>query len=868
MHTRTRQLMRFGFLLALSAHRQAGFAQANDTDTDKAAVELEPVVVVGKRASLGSAQALKRYKMEIVDSVVAEDINKLPDFNVTDALSRVTGVQILQDRGEGSGVAIRGLTQMETLLNGREVFTAGSGRTLNFADIPSEMLAGLDVYKTTSARQIEGGVGGTVNIRTHRPFDFKDRQLFGSARMIRGNLADDQKPQFSTLLSDRLQTEDFGEFGALLNFVYQERPFREDQKSAGNPIARTNIVPGQRVILPNGTSETSSLGERDRTAGSVVLQWRPTDHFDLYAEANYSEFKTIQNSYQINVTPSPAFVAGSPTLFPGSIDLQSISWKNAPISILSFARDTVDRTEQEAIGGSWDHGPLTLKADLSYTKSYNNLFFSGPVFGGIAPVFSQNLSGAIPSTSVSGVDLLNPANFQYSSIAYRSLPFRGDLAAIQFDGDYKFTDSIFKSISAGIRYAKRCADNAPGLIIADTAVAGLSAAGVPAYVAANPVSNFLDGQGANIGGFMAGNLNYARDAVALRKAVGINTPIPSAGNPLGVWKINEETGGAFVMAEFKTAGVPLDVQLGLRVVRTQESVSGSQSNPSSGIVQPINIDHTDFDYLPSMNLRYKLQPDLYLRFGVSKTLTRQNFDQLSPSLTLIRNTVTPSLNQGSAGNPQLKPVRSDNFDVSVEKYFNSSASVTISGFWKQVDGFLTTVSNPEVHDGLTYQVSRPQNTTSASIEGFEVGYQQFYDFLPGLLSGLGLQANYTFVDSETPSTVLGQNVPLQNLSKHSYNLVGMYEKGPVSARIAYNWRDAFLSGINNFVGVGAVPAYTHGYGWLNASLGYRINEHFTVSLEGVNLLGTIRSSYYGTETRPQSVWVNDTQVSFTTTVRF
>lgn len=846
----------------------SSFAQ-NGNSTDKAEIlALEDVLIIGKRTSLASAQEIKRNRMEIVDSVVADSINKLPDINVTDALSRVTGVQILRDRGEGAGVAIRGLTQMETLLNGREIFTAGSGRTLDFADIPSEMLAGLDVYKTSSANHIEGGVGGTIDLRTRRPFDFEGRQLIGTVRGIHGDLVDKQEPQFSTLLSDRWQTESFGEFGALVNFAYQRRAWREDQKSTGNPVARTNIIPGQTVFAPNGTSETSSLGHRERTGGSLMLQWRPTDALELYAEGNYAEFKTIQNSYQINVSPSSTFTAGSPSVFPGTNDLQSISWTNAPISILSFARDTVDRTQQGAFGGSWNKDALTLKADLSYTKSFNNLFFSGPVMSGTAATFNQDLSGQVPSTSIGGTDLLNPANFQYASLAYRTRPFSGELSAAQFDGDYDFSGGFIKSISAGFRYAKRNADNAPGLIFADAAVTGISAADKAGYVTVNPAQGFLSGQGSSIGSFIVGNLDSVRDAAGLRNAFGISAPIPSAGNPLGVWGISEETQAGYLMSKFEAADFPLDGNIGLRVVRTLESVTGSKSAPSGGAVLPINIESTDFDYLPSLNLRYKLGEDLYVRIAASQTITRQNFDQLSPSLTLIRNTITPSLNQGGAGNPELKPIRSDNFDLAVEKYFNSTTSIHLTGFFKQVDGFVTTVSNPEVHDGFTYQVSRPQNSAAATINGFEAGYQQFYDFLPDWLKGFGLQANYTFIDSKTPSSILGKKVPLQNLSKHSYNLIGMYEKGPFSARVAYNWRDTFLSGISNIVGVGALPVYTDGYGWLDASLGYRINDHFTLTLEGMNLLNTLRTSYYGVKTRPQSAWINDTQVGATMTVRF
>lgn len=146
MYSSLRYLLWLGILGGV-ANPVSTFARNNNAGINDRAVVLDDLLVLGKRASLSTAQDIKRDKMEIVDSMVADDISKLPDFNVTDALSRVTGVQILRDRGEGAGVSIRGLTQMETLLNGREVFTAGTGRNLDFADIPSEMLAGLDVYK-------------------------------------------------------------------------------------------------------------------------------------------------------------------------------------------------------------------------------------------------------------------------------------------------------------------------------------------------------------------------------------------------------------------------------------------------------------------------------------------------------------------------------------------------------------------------------------------------------------------------------------------------------------------------------------------------------------------------------------------------
>lgn len=425
--------------------------------------ELDEIIVVGNRASLATAQEIKQRNIEIVDSVVANTINKLPDFNVSDAMQRITGVQITRDRGEGSVIQIRGLSQVETLLNGRELFTAGNGRNLDYADIPSELLAGIDVYKTPAPDLLEGGIGGTVNLRTHRPFDFQGREIVGSVRGVYGDLADAAEPQFSTLLSNRWQSEKWGEFGALFNFSYQQRAWREDQKATGNPVARGDLLADRIVIAPNGTSETTSLGHRERTTGSVVLQWQANDRLDLYAEANYTEFNTRQDSYQINVTPLSeakakelgvsAFAPGSVQLFDGGRDLKNITWTNASASVLSFARDTVDRTRQGAVGGSWNGDHVTLSSDLSYTESLNKLFFSGPFMSANVARFNQNLSGEIPGTGISGTDLLNPENFTYTGLALRTRPFAGDLKTARLDGEYFFNHSLIDSLGIGFRYA-------------------------------------------------------------------------------------------------------------------------------------------------------------------------------------------------------------------------------------------------------------------------------------------------------------------------------------------------------------------------------------------------------------------------------
>lgn len=823
------------------------------------------VEVVGVRASAGAARDLKRARDEVSDSIVAADIDKLPDTSVAEALQRITGVQIARDRGEGSGVVVRGLTQFETTMDGREVFTAGAGRTLDFTGMASELVSGIDLIKTASAERIEGGIAGQVDLRTRRPFDFAHDTVAATVRTVRSTLADRADTQFSCLATKRLAIGG-GELGLLAAFAHQPRPWREDQKSVGTPTNRGDLVPGMTVVAPSGTSETTSIGQRDRTAAQFALQWRPGRAWELYAQASDEHLVTTQDSYQINVGASSTFDSSSVALFPGTRDVERVTWTNAPISVLSFARDTSERTRMAAVGGQWQGGRTTVRADLSRTTSTSSLFFSGPFFGGTAARFTQDLSTPVPSSSVVGINLLAPASFTYTGVAYRVQPFGGALDAERLDIERRVDLGWMRAVSAGLRWSSHVASDESGLVFGDVSLKGPSVAELPGLVVPNPYSNFLPGSTApSLRQFLVGNLAQARDPTALRAAFGIATPLPTAGNPLGLWRIDERTRSGYLKADVGAFDDRLGGNLGLRVTGTRESVEGNQNVPGSSDLRPIAQSTRYVDALPSLNLHYALAPDLLTRFAASRTITRPNFDQLSPSLTLVPNSVDPSLNQGSAGNPALKPIRSSGVDVAFEAY--GVATTSLAFFYRHVDGFVTTVSAPETYDGATYQVSRPHNSLPADVRGVEAAYQQFYTNLPDWLGGLGLQANATFVTSRIPNAAIGGNVPLSNLSRVSANVVGMYERGPLSLRAAWNWRDRYLSGVTQVVGVGALPNVVQGYGWLDASLAWRIDERLTFRIEGSNLLNTLRHSTWGTPTRPQSAWLDGRQVTLAFALR-
>jgi TonB-dependent receptor len=844
------------------------------------AEQLDTVLVVGARGSLESAIEHKRDSHDIVDSVVAAEIHKLSDLSVADAVQRITGVQIARDRGEASVVSVRGLVQVETTLNGRELFTAGFGRAFDYADLPSEMLAGIDVYKSSSAERIEGGLGGLVDLRTRRPFDFRDPTLALSARLIHGDLSAKSAGQFSLLFGNRASTG-VGELGVLMNVALQDRAWREDTKGSGAPMVcsaratsgcRLDLVAGQDTVAPNSTSESTNFGRRRRSAASLMLGWRPSAALEIYGEAHLAELRTKQDTQQINVGPNfgagSSFDPASVALFPGSNDVQRITWTNAPISILGFARDTIDRTRQFAAGAIWSDGPVRLAADLSHTRSFNNLFFSGTTLAATAARFTHDLSGTVPGTAITGTDLADPASYRYAQVNYRIRPLRGSLLAARLDGEWQLDTGALDRLTFGWRQARREANNAPNLIFGDVAVPGtVSAASTPGRTRTYPYGPFLDGRAPSINGYLTDTLADARDPVALRDAFGITTPLPTAGSPLGVWRIREQTDAAYAQAGWHLPARRLDGQVGVRLVHTRSTVDGNQTVPSSGAIEPIAIDTTTTDWLPNASLRWRTGGPLQLRAAASRTITRPDFNQLSPSITLTPNSVNPQLNQGTSGNPALRPLRATNVDLAAEADFGRGHATSVTVFWKRVDGFIATQTQAEEHDGATYQVSRPYNADTGHIRGVEVAYQRFLDFLPGAWRGLGLQVNATYVDSSTYDRVLQASVPMQNLSRQSANVIGLYERGDWSARLAWNWRSRFASRSTSVVGLGAFQAYTAAYGWLDASLRWRINDRVTGSLDGGNLLGTLRRSYFDVGTRPESAWVNDRQIGISLSVQ-
>ena len=832
--------------------------------------ELDTFVVSGMKESLISAQKLKLEKFEIVDSIVASDIGKLPDLSVSEALQRITGIQIERDRGEGSDVMIRGLDEKLTTINGREVFTAGGGRGLSMQDFPAELVAALNVYKSPSADQIEGGVGGAIDIRTRRPFDFDG--LVGSAtvRYAYNDLVEKGALQYSALLSNRWDT-DLGMFGAMVSVAKQTRKYRLDWRSNGSPSPRTNVFEGKTIYVPGGSYDIMTIGERDRTGINVALEWSPRDELNFYFETAYSKFETDEAQYGMYIG-APSYIDPDSVEFYENSN-NAVSYYEGDGSTIWAGhqlRPTENLNQQYSFGGTWTVDRFKVTGDISYTRadrSFVSNYFT-MANNGLLQGIVHDTRHDVPTFLVTGSDLTDPNTYKFGYLQYTEDNFNGDMVAAKVDVEYSIEDGFFNSIKAGVRYADRGADNETGRISGYNGIpSSFTVADHPDYYEHFPVDNYMPSvNNPMIGDYLIVNLDKVKNGYSDWDQFGLNNVL-SPPDPLSTWNITEKTNTAYLMSTFSGDRFPIEGNIGVRFVQTKESVDGYQNNPETGVKSPINVDNDYNDLLPMMNIRYRLPWDqTFVRVSASKMITRPDFSNLSPSITLIVNHADQAQNSGASGNPFLDPVESTNLDVSFEKYFNESTSVSVAYFYKDVDGFIATAQDWETHDGVDYLVSRPQNSAPATIKGFELGYQQFFDFLPGWMSGLGVQTNYTYVESETESQIVGLDVPLQGLSQNSYNLVGMYEKDKLSVRLAYNWRSKYFAGTVNVSGMGVLPIYRKGYGTLDASISYDITDRLTATLAGSNLLDAMVNSYYGDQIWKHENRYDGMQVIFTMSV--
>lgn len=868
------------------------------------------IVVTGVRASLRSAQAIKRNANQIVDSVQAQDIGKLPDANTVEALQRITGVQIQRRYGEGAtdfdhrtqpAITVRGLTQVSNFIDGRAAISAAGGRTLDLEALPPELLAGIDVYKNPPASTIEGDIAGVVDVRTRLPFDAPGQLISATIKGDYYDRADKVGYSASGLYSNRFETG-AGEMGILLNASYAQSYYRQDAILIGayGPIPAGINIPGApaNAQVPFGEQIYDDGGDRRRLGLAGAFQWQPASNFLLTAQALYSRYKFYRQGkyYYFNNNGNSATTPldGATFTFDDQGYATSGSLDHQVFESSRFDQDLTDTVGNYTLNAKWDvSDKLHATFDAQYLKSSYNADRNGFVISlydktGETPytalhqsIVDFDLRGSRPVWNVRDPGLLSdPSNYAFTYMADAIQRNDADQLALRYDLEYDVEGGLLQKLRGGVRYADSTIDlrgtwNAFCLVpsgpnfACDTppGVAFVPLSDHPELALTGPTPNFFDGKTLT-GGILYPNFEPGSslwDSLTKTEALFGATP-KNYFAPADLNHQTEQTLSTYGLAEFGNAagGLPFDGTIGLRVVRTRTGSTGTVFN-SDGTEAPIDVQRTYVKALPSFNLRLHLTGKLQARLAYSKSFARPNFDQMSTNVTLNPATeVNPITGRpsGGSGNPYLRPITSDNYDATLEWYFAPAGSITVGAFYKKVNGFLASGSVVRTYNGIAYDIGTTVNSGNGTIKGFEAAYQQFFDFLPGLLSGFGIQANYTFVDSNVtnPFAVSGSNiptrVPLEKLSKHSYNLVGLYEKGPVTARLAWSWRGKYLDTTYGS-GANGIPQFQKPYASLDASVSYDLNKHVAVSVDAVNLTDRMNVTYIGTPSQPLQYTLND-----------
>ncbi|MDU0355219.1 TonB-dependent receptor [Paraglaciecola aquimarina] len=841
---------------------------------------IEVISVRGVVSSLKRAMEDKKMSAVVSDGIAAEDLGKFPDLNVAESLQRITGVSIDRSGGEGQAVTVRGFgPQFNTVLvNGRQMATDSSGREFNFDILAADQIVGADIYKTSQSTLQEGGMGGTVNVSTAKPFDNTGFQLVGSAKGVYESLSEETSPSASVLVSNTFADD---KFGALLAISHQERDVQINRiETAGwRPNQRIeNSVDGvlfENAYIPRNWDQIVDQQERTRTNASLVLQYAPSEDVVITVDGFVSKFEVDSQVTDLASWFEPDRVGsaqideatGTLVSFTQEMGIDAQGSGNPATDFVSHTRNSRDSTTQGfGVNVEWAiTDQLEATFDLSTSEAENDLAGKDRFnVVGIINNYEFDSTGGIPTVRHDGFENGSLPDADLSRLHYneKGNKFTDEDEITEFKADFVYTadSDVFRTARFGA-YRQEREKSSFQIFGSQCVYCGYGTE------APNDVIDFKSFTAKNyFPGLIDTFYTYDGD-----KYVDF---LASDGNPIETslqnnrYTINEDITTLYMDFTFEhdLGDMPLTVNLGARYAQTSVDVFAVQSFISDVVK---TSDETLFknvysapndivgsaDYanlLPSLNVKLALTDDMVLRFASYDSLTRPTMSQMSPATTFNEPRRQNLTAQG--GNPDLKPFTSENWDISYEWYYGDASFFTFAVFNKEVEDFIVTTSGIETYtmtdrvgpdflcstantdlcadanvadiDELNgaqedYTVSRPRNSETGTVSGYEVAITHVFE------SGFGFIANATVVDSSS-----SEGFALEGLGD-SQNLVAFYEADNWQARLAFNNRESFLRLVDN--GSTGEPVNTETYGQWDISGSYDINENFTVFFEGINI---------------------------------
>ena len=877
--------------IGLALSLPSAFAQEAAATPEPAgqATELDTVVVTGYRASLERAIDIKRGEVGMVDAIVAQDIGKFPDLNLAESLQRIPGVVISRDGGEGRQITVRGLGPdfARVRLNGLEALsTVGSsdgqggsnrGRGFDFNVFASDLFSQLVVRKTASADVDEGSLGATVDLRTARPFDYDGFTAVTNVQASYNDQAGAATPRFAGLIANSWGD---GKFGALLSVAYSERETRDEgsgtvrwangpSNGGFNPASPFQQALSADVFAPRFPRYTLMEHDQKRLGVTGALQFRPTDRTELNFDALYSKIDAQRDEFYIEANG----LSASGTTGKRQILVNDGEVRNG--ALVYAQMDNVDiRAENRHDEWSTEFSQFSLDGKHEFNDSFvlsgkigtSKSDHANPVQATVMmdkldvdgysydyrgdmnkPVFNYGVSPTDPNGWTLSVIRLrqnyvsnefDTGQLDFTWLFGPSFTLRGGIQA----KDYRF-DSSERRRTATETGTPNFANGTRIVPVDMTRLASLR--GVEGSPGTWVVPDF-DGI-VNLFDVLGGQGTFALSNYA-----------PSDRS------VEEEDRGGWLMGNFSAdlGRIPLSGNFGVRYVRTKQTSSGIAT--VSGVPTAVTVSREYSDTLPSLNLVAELSPDVLLRFGAAKVMSRPGLSSLTPGVTV---SVSGSARTVSGGNPLLDPTRATTADLGLEWYFQEGAMLGLAVFYKDIDSFIQNTRESRVYadsglpasllDGTTASVTDefvftvPINTPGGDLTGLEFNYTQPFTFLPGKWSNFGAQLNYTYVDSNIQyllsNGTAAQKAPMTGQSGNSWNATLFYEGDRFSGRLSATNRDDFLIQVpGTETGFNSAANGYHGQSGttvLDASIRYRMADNIELSLEAANLTNEAQESW-------------------------
>ncbi|HRP09816.1 MAG TPA: TonB-dependent receptor [Terricaulis sp.] len=809
-----------------------------------AAAGTDEILVIGQRASLASSISRQRAS-DTVETVLTRDgIGHFPDQNVAESVRRAPGVNVLNDQGEGRFVAVRGLSPdlNAASINGVRVTAPEADvRSVALDVIPSDLIESIEIQKSLTPDMDADSLGGSINIQTTRGFDRREPLLAFRGEMSYNDLNTEWSPRYSVDFARA-----FGNLGVAGGLSYTNRTFSTDNVEMDGWDEEGGIAFAETVEYRDYDVERTRIG------GSFSLDYRLGNHTTLYARGLHSIFE--DQEYRGRLT----FESGADALTGGTATSASFLSLDDEDGMLRVERDMKDRYEEQTIssllfGGetdlnswrfryeaSWSFAeeqergsldPVSFRRDfenpgeLGVTFDYANWRIPGYTITAGEALFLDPEEFEFNEVERTSVSDSQDEEFAYRLDATRTFALAQGSFELQFGARQRFRD---KTYDANIDFYEM-----DDLTLADflgAASYGLADIDpIPSQTSFRPFFN------QNFAGFERALIDSTFDSLVSDYAV------------------EENISAAYVMGRYENG--PLRVIGGLRYERTEQEVSANlvelveeggvyagsgtlvADDDDQVYVTPTGFERSYENWLPSVNLRFEAGEDVVLRAGVYRSVLRPRPGQIAPRFMVEQN--DGGDREGEFGNPALEPYEAWNYDATAEWYFASNAVLQAGVFYKTIDNFIVDLSvdgRPDdpfggVFNGVAYdEAVIPVNGEEATVWGFELGYAQALDFLPSVLGGLVISANYTYTDSE--GEVFGRTIQLPASSEHTYNITLGYDSGPLDVRFAISYRDGYLDELGGAPGEDRLIEEHIQY---DLTVKYDITDRVQIYTEFVNL---------------------------------